>query len=262
LVAAAASAHAASFSDAGPVSLVVSGADTATLGVAYPVTIIATNSTSTTFDAQARVTFATPFGAQVQGAIVNSTGGICGRVGGGSNGALVVCPLTSLVPGASATITFTLVPLTLGSLGVAVSGFDMGVVSGTGLQVPIAPAPTDVQITGSASTGSPVLGSTFSYTYQVKNGGPWPAPGVTFSDVLPSPVGFVGVTTSAGSCTQTEGTVTCAFGDMLVGGQATVTITVQAPGLAESITNTGRVAEGVADRQPANNSVSVTVQTR
>src|SRR5262249_17449132 len=147
-------------------------------------------------------------------------------------------------------------------LGVAVSGFDAGVVSGTGLEVAIAPAPTDVQVTGAASAGSTVLGSTFSYTYQVKDGGPWPAPGVAFDDVLPWSVGFFGVTTSAGVCTQTDGTVRCAFGDMVVGGQATVTISVQAPGIAESTTNTARVAEGVVDRQPANSTAGVTVQTR
>lgn len=257
------SADAASFSGAGPVSLVVSGADTATLGVAYPVTVMATNTTPTAFDSQAHVTLATPFGAQLQGAIVNSTGAACGRVGGGSNGALVVCPLTSLAPGASATVSFTLVPQTLGSLGVSAAGVDQsGVVSVVGLQVPTAPAPTDVQITGSASTGSPAFGSTFSYTYQVKDSGPWPAAGVTFTDALPASVGFVGLTTSAGSCTQIDSTVTCAFGDMAVGSQATVTVSVQAPGVAESITNTATAAEAVTDRQPSNNAVSVAVQTR
>jgi uncharacterized repeat protein (TIGR01451 family) len=261
-VGAAASAQAASFSATGPVSVTVSGADTAMLGMAYPVTIVASNATPTTFDSQAQVNFATPFGAQLQGAIFNSTGGACGRVGGGSNGALVVCPLTGLAPGASATLTFTLVPQTLGTLGVSVAGFDAGVVSSTGLQVPVAPAPTDVQVTGSASTGSPALGSTFSYTYQVKDNGPWPAPGVILSDSLPASVGFVGVTTSTGSCTQTAGTVSCMVGDLAVGSQATVTISVQAPGMSQSITNTATVASGATDRQPSNNTVSVTVQTR
>jgi uncharacterized repeat protein (TIGR01451 family) len=119
-----------------------------------------------------------------------------------------------------------------------------------------------LQVSGSASTGSPALGLTFSYVYQVKDNGPWPAPGVTFSDALPAQVGLVGVTTSTGSCTQTAGTVSCAFGDLAVGGQATVTISVQAPSVADSITNTVSVASGATDRQPSNNTVSVTVQTR
>jgi hypothetical protein len=49
-VGAAASAQAATFSATGPVSVTVSGADTATLGAAYPVTIVATNTAPTPFD--------------------------------------------------------------------------------------------------------------------------------------------------------------------------------------------------------------------
>jgi uncharacterized repeat protein (TIGR01451 family) len=255
-------ADAASTTATGPVSLTVSGADSAPLGVAYPVTIAATNTTTTTFDSQAHLTFVAPLGAQLQGAIVDSAGGACARVGGGSNGALVLCPLTSLAPGASATVTFALVPLTLGTLAVSVSAADTGIVSGTGLQVPVVPAPTDVQVTGSASTGSPALGSTFNYTFQVKDNGPWPAPGVTFCDTLPSALSFVGVTTSIGTCQQTVGTVSCAFDDLAVGGQATVTISVRAPDVAESIIDTATVAEGVTDRQQSNNAVSVAVQSR
>ena len=51
-VGAAASAQAADFTAAGPVSLVVSGADNAALGVVYPVTVMATNTTPNPLDAQ------------------------------------------------------------------------------------------------------------------------------------------------------------------------------------------------------------------
>ena len=37
------------------------------------------------------------------------------------------------------------------------------------------PGPTDIQVTGSSSNGSPQVGSSFSYTFQVKNNGPLPA---------------------------------------------------------------------------------------
>jgi len=37
----------------------------------------------------------------------------------------------------------------------------------------VAPAATDIQINGTASNGSPSTGSEFTYTYQVKNAGPW-----------------------------------------------------------------------------------------
>ena len=90
------------------------------------------------------------------------------------------------------------------------------------LSVPVNPAPTDVQVTGSASTGSPPVGSDFSYTFQVKDNGPWPAPGVTFADTVPSTLGLIGVTSSLGTCSTVGSTVSCDFGDMAVGSQANV----------------------------------------
>jgi uncharacterized repeat protein (TIGR01451 family) len=257
-------AQAATVSASGPLTLTVSGAETAPLGVPYPVMVIVTNATPDPTGADARVSLGIPLGAQLQGAIVNTTGAACARVGGGSNGALVICPVPGLVSGGSATISFSVVPQTLGVLGVSVGDIDGGTTSGVGLVVPVAPAPTDVQVTGSASTGSPALGSTFTYTYQVKDNGPWPAPGVTFSDTLPSSLELLGVTSSVGTCSQAAGTVSCALGDLPVGGQANVSLSVQAPPVAESVTDTASaaMADGVTDRQPANNAVSVTVQAR
>jgi uncharacterized repeat protein (TIGR01451 family) len=128
--------------------------------------------------------------------------------------------------------------------------------------VPVIPAPTDVQVTGSSSTGSPAVGSTFSYTFQVKDNGPWPAPSVALSDTLPTSFGPLGVTSTIGNCSVAAGTVSCDFGDMAVGAQANVVVTVQAPADVERVTDTATASEGVTDRQPFNNSVSVTVQTR
>jgi Domain of unknown function DUF11 len=85
---------------------------------------------------------------------------------------------------------------------------------------------------------------------------------VTFGDTLPASLSFVGVTSSADSCSQAAGIINCAFGNMAVGAQANVVISVQAPATAQTITDSASVAEGVTDRQPANNTVSVTVQVK
>jgi uncharacterized repeat protein (TIGR01451 family) len=130
------------------------------------------------------------------------------------------------------------------------------------LSVPVTPAPTDVQVTGFASTGSPKLGSVYSYTFQVKNDGPFLAPSVTFSDALPASLSFVGVTSNSGACSQAAGSVSCALGDLAVGSQADVLISVQAPATAQSITDNASVSEAVTDRNPANNTVAVTVQAK
>ena len=36
----------------------------------------------------------------------------------------------------------------------------------------VAPTPTDIQIKGASSTGAPPTGSTFTYTFEIKNAGP------------------------------------------------------------------------------------------
>jgi len=66
-----------------------------------------------------------------------------------------------------------------------------------------APGSVDLQISGSSNQGQPALGSNFTYTYRVKNAGPWATSGgVSFSDRLPDSLTFVSATTTAGSCTE------------------------------------------------------------
>ena len=50
----------------------------------------------------------------------------------------------------------------------------------------LVPSGADVQITGSASTGSPGPGQPFSYTFQIKDNGPDTAGAVIFGDMLPA----------------------------------------------------------------------------
>ncbi len=126
------------------------------------------------------------------------------------------------------------------------------------------PGPVDLQIAGSSNQGSPPVGSNYTYTFQVKNAGPWATSGgVSFSDELPASLTFVGVTTSAGTCTGGQ-TVSCALGDLANGAQATVAITVQAPSTAQSIANTASagLAAPQADTNTANNSVTITVASK
>src|SRR5437868_1627333 len=50
----------------------------------------------------------------------------------------------------------------------------------------------DLQVSGSASTGSPIAGQPFNYIFQVRNSGPEDAGGATFTDQLPAGTTFVG----------------------------------------------------------------------
>ena len=98
-------------------------------------------------------------------------------------------------------------------------------------------AQPDVQLSGSASSGAPASGATYSYTFQAKNSGTATAPQVQFVTVLPielPPASFHSVTVSDGSlCTaqfvDAQVYVACSLGDMPVGNQKTITIMVSAP---------------------------------
>jgi uncharacterized repeat protein (TIGR01451 family) len=159
----------------------------------------------------------------------------------------------------------------------------------------VAPLPTDIQMTGSASTGSPSAGSTFTYTYQIKNAGPWGTfGGITFVDRLPASLTYVnssvaqaGIDSSTGQlqilpnlkgCSAVmsliDGTtdITCPLNDLTDGGlsnQATITLTVTASGAPQRIANTATVhtapvtaAGPQDDSNPNNNSVTVNVTSK
>jgi len=126
----------------------------------------------------------------------------------------------------------------------------------------------DLQTSGSASTGSPIAGAAFSYTFQVKNSGPQDAGGASFSDQLPAGMVFDGasVTGARNSCTGVDSgsgpLVTCDLGTLLSKGQATISVAVHAPQTGGTYSNTGTASSNVADPQPANNSSTVSVKVQ
>jgi uncharacterized repeat protein (TIGR01451 family) len=148
----------------------------------------------------------------------------------------------------------------------------------------VAPAATDVQITGAASNGSPLVGSTFTYTYHIHNAGPSGTfGGIIFADTLPASLTYVsslaemaGIDTSTGqtvqkpslnACSAVGQTVVCSLQDLTNGGvanQATITLTVAVSGSPQLIVNTAsaHTAAQQGDSNLANNSVTVNVASR
>ena len=148
----------------------------------------------------------------------------------------------------------------------------------------VAPAATDIQISGAASVGSPLVGSTFTYTYQIKNAGPWGTyGGIIFADTLPASLTYVSSSVEQATLDRTTGqavqftvpnacsavgqTVVCPLRDMRNGGpwnQATITLTVAVSGVAQLIANTASVhtVSPQDDSSLANNSVTVNVASR
>jgi uncharacterized repeat protein (TIGR01451 family) len=193
------------------------------------------------------------------GAQVNGLPAACVKLGGGQP--LIGCLVASIAPGETVPLTFQIRPQLAGTLtfsaGIAANG--AGVIALDDLEQ-VAPAATDVQVTGSSNNGSPPLGSIFTYTFQVKNNGPSATfGGVSFTDVLPASLGFVTVTTTLGACTG-GATVSCALGDLPVGVQAVIQISARAPLTAQTIVDTASAAIGAQpDSNLNNNTVSVTV---
>ena len=132
----------------------------------------------------------------------------------------------------------------------------------------IAPAAVDEQLTGSASTGSPAAGANFSYNFQIKNAGPWSTfGGVTFTDVLPAAVTYVGYSASLGiTCAAVGQTVTCQVPDRINqnGQSSTISLTVSASSTVQQILNTASIAFTLpqTDSNGANDSLTIAVTSK
>lgn len=266
-------ADAAPVSSPGPLTITQTATGTETIGQVETFTITVTNTTAGVAN-DVFLGDALPLGARLTGPLPNPN--FCAKGGSGGTPAFA-CLVGALDPGASFSITFQLIPsaptLTnrAATTGFANGSFATNAVSLTlnlasgGAVTPVTSG-TDVQVTGFATTGSPAAGSTYGYIFQVKNGGSQTATGVTFTDALPSGLGYVGSANSAsGLCSFSAGTVSCSLGDLPVGGQALVGIQVIAPtGLAfgTPLTDVGSATSTTPDSNPNNNSFLVTVKVQ
>ena len=96
-------------------------------------------------------------------------------------------------------------------------------------------------------------------TFSMKVGSLGAATGVTLKDTLPSSLKFVSATASQGSCSATNGTVTCALGAIADGGSATVSLKLTPIASPGKITNTATISATQPDINKANNSASAVV---
>jgi uncharacterized repeat protein (TIGR01451 family) len=128
---------------------------------------------------------------------------------------------------------------------------------------------TDLQVSGSASTGPPNATAPFAYTFQVKNSGPDTATSVVFT--IPLPTGTVPNYATADGSTlpcaaygdNAGGTYfRCSLGTIAKGGQSTVVANVNAPAIPSTFSAVGTVSSITPDPQSTNNSATVTVQVK
>lgn len=108
-----------------------------------------------------------------------------------------------------------------------------------------------------------VAGAPLTYTLQITNDGPVPATNVIVQDTLPAGAGFVSALPDASGfpvppyCQESGGVVTCALGTLAVGASSTITLQVNAPGSAGTITNVARVRQNEPDLIVADSVVNI-----
>lgn len=117
----------------------------------------------------------------------------------------------------------------------------------------------DMSIIKTASPSPTVAeGDILTYTLAVTNGGPATATDVTVTDTLPANVNYLSYTSTQGTCSEADGTVTCLLGTMTTTpGTATVTIVTLA-GAPGSAVNTATVSADQSDPNPNNNTSTQT----
>ena len=116
-----------------------------------------------------------------------------------------------------------------------------------------------------AKTGpaTAVAGSAVSYAVTVTNNGPSNATTVSVIDTLPAGVTYVSATGSGWTCTHTANvSVTCARASVATGTSAPViTVVVDAPRQAGTMTNSATVSSATTDPNPANDTATATTTT-
>lgn len=123
--------------------------------------------------------------------------------------------------------------------------------------VPSGPG-ADIAITQTQSPQPVVVGENLTITSTLTNQGPLTARSVVFADTLPKELAFVSAETSRGTCSELNGMITCAVGDLAEGQIETVTVVVR-PMYAGNYDNTVRVASPTLDPSTENNALKLTV---
>jgi uncharacterized repeat protein (TIGR01451 family) len=189
---------------------------------------------------------------------------------------IVQCLLSSMLPGASATITVTLTLQATTTDSASVQAFDT---TGLPLSDPnpanntafattvIAPPPTttDIQVVGAAQNGGPAVGTPDTYTWQIKNNTSTQANLVTFTTGLPVSLPVSSFSTDLGTCQGpapgVSGTVSCRA-DTLGGGQTMIVVVNVNVASAGTIPVSGSATFNGTDTNTANNSFTVTINAK
>jgi uncharacterized repeat protein (TIGR01451 family) len=120
------------------------------------------------------------------------------------------------------------------------------------------PANADLGIVKTASASSVLVGSTINYTLTVTNYGTSTAQNVQVVDNLPPDGSYQSASGTGWTISQVGGTLTATLPSLAVNATAQILVTIKAPAVADTLTNTATVSSATPDSNPNNNSSSVT----
>jgi len=135
---------------------------------------------------------------------------------------------------------------------------------GTAPLIPVdIPAQADLGVAVVASTPSPYVDHSFSWTVQVANNGTGPALAVVLTDLVPEQVSVIGVSSTDFTCNVAGNAVTCIRSVLAAGASGQITIDVMVPNSStpQVVTNSANITSDTADAAPTNNSASSSVET-
>jgi uncharacterized repeat protein (TIGR01451 family) len=122
---------------------------------------------------------------------------------------------------------------------------------------PPPPPLIDLAVTKVDTPDPAKLNGRITYTMVVTNNGPDTATQVTLADPLPAGTRFVSVSTTQGSCANSNGLIQCSLGSIAKGGTVTITLVVKAL-RAGTLTNEVTVVGKEPESNTANNRATAT----
>lgn len=103
-------------------------------------------------------------------------------------------------------------------------------------------------------------GGPITYLLTVRNFGPSTARAVTIADPVPAPLTVDSVTSSAGSCSETSGEVTCQIDEIEPGDEVTVRVQATVPrDRPNNLENTATVSSETPENDPSDNTATYTL---
>ena len=137
----------------------------------------------------------------------------------------------------------------------SISDPDAGDTSDPAPPVALGAASADLSVTKTTTTTEAQTGDTVFFTITVSNAGPSTASNVVVTDELPSGLALVLASPSQGTCNGTT-TINCNLGNILAGGNATITLQTTVTGTSGTISNTASVSSADGDPDGGDNASS------